>query len=170
MFSPEFRAKNRKKVLLLAICAAVGLDVIIASCLAAMTPKFQKSSLPPKPSQPQPQLSQAASQQWRPMTSTEEVATWESILNSPLGIAALNQLAIEGFISPLCPKTFYVNEKLGGFQSLLRIRCPDERGVSGGLGYNEIRVIFNRFESTVSGFEVERVSSQEGRPAINLPD
>jgi hypothetical protein len=87
-----------------------------------------------------------------------------------MGIAALNQLAIEGFISPNCPKTFYLNEKAGGFQSLLRVKCPNERGVSGARGYSEMRVIFNRFESNIESFVVERVSSEGRPPTTKLPD
>jgi hypothetical protein len=117
-----------------------------------------------------PQLSQAQPQQWRRMTSEEQADAWGHILNSPLGIAALNQLAIEGFISPGCPKTFYLNEKVGGFQTLLRVKCPNERGVSAARGYGEMRVIFNRFETNIENFGVERVSSEGRPPATTLPD
>lgn len=103
------------------------------------------------------------------MTPDEQANAWKYILNSPLGIAALNQLAIEGFISPTCPKTFYVNEQVGGFQTLLRVKCPDERGASIAQGYNEVRVIFNRFEDNIESFEVQRV--YPGRPpATSLPE
>jgi hypothetical protein len=78
------------------------------------------------------------------MNADEEAATWDYILNSPLAIAALNQLAIEGFISPICKKTFYLNEKFGGLQTLLRVKCREPQGVSTAIGYDEMRVIFNR--------------------------
>lgn len=152
---------NTKTVTLLNRCIALGVCMTFASSLAAMTSQAREQS---------PQLSQAQSQQWRRMTSQEQTQALEYILNSPLGIAALNQLAIEGFISPGCPKTFYLNEKVGGFQSLLRVKCPTERGVSGAIGYSEMRVIFNRFETSIESFEVERVSSEGRPPATKLPD
>lgn len=161
MSSPQFYSVNLKKVNQLACCLAVGMGVAIANCLPAMTAE---------PRKPGPQLSQAQPQQWRRMTSQEQDDAWGYILNSPLGIAALNQLAIEGFISPGCPKTFYLNEKVGGFQSVLRVKCPNERGVSGAVGYGEMRVIFNRFETNIESFEVERVYSEGRPPATNLPD
>jgi len=72
------------------------------------------------------------------MTRDEEAQGWDYILNSPLGIAALNQLAIDGFISPVCKKKFYLNEKFGGFKSLLQVKCRDPIGVSIALAYDEI--------------------------------
>lgn len=157
MFYPQFRLLNRKKVSRLVSCiAAVG--VVIASCTTATSEASEKA----------PQNSQSQSQQWRRMTSKEQAQAWEYILNSPLGIAALNQLAIEGFISPVCAKTFYLNNKYEGFQTLLRVKCPDQRGVSSAIAYDEMRVIFNRFESSIENFEVERVDP-ERPPAQTLP-
>lgn len=95
--------------------------------------------------------------QWRLMTEEEEAQNWEFILNSPLGIAALNQLAIEGFISPLCSKVFYINDEFGGFQTLLQVNCDTPRGISTAVSYQEMRVIFNRFESNIENFEIERI-------------
>lgn len=106
-------------------------------------------------------ITQTIPQQWRAMTEEEVNQAWQYILNSPLGIAALNQLAIEGFISPNCPKSFYVNEETGGFQTLLQVECPSPRGTSIARGYDEIRVIFNRFEDNIESFEIERISSEE---------
>jgi hypothetical protein len=160
MFSLEFCSVNRKKMNRLRHCI-VGIGLAIASCSVAMISVARE--------QP-PQLSQAQPQQWRRMTSEEQADAWGHILNSPLGIAALNQLAIEGFISPGCPKTFYLNEKVGGFQTLLRVKCPNERGVSAARGYGEMRVIFNRFETNIENFGVERVSSEGRPPATTLPD
>lgn len=112
----------------------------------------------------QTQTEQNLSDQWREMTEEEENQTWQYILNSPLGIAALNQLAIEGFISPVCPKTFYVNQQTE-FQTLLQVECPTPRGTSIAVGYDEIRVIFNRFEDNIENFEIERISSEQpGKP------
>ncbi len=156
-----FGLVNTKKLTPLHRGIALGMCMVFASSLAAMSAEAREQI---------PQLSQAQSQQWRRMTSQEQTQTWEYILSSPLGIAALNQLAIEGFISPGCPKTFYLNEKVGGFQSLLRVKCPTERGVSGARGYSEMRVIFNRFETNIENFEVERVSSEGRPPATKLPD
>ncbi len=99
----------------------------------------------------------ALSSEWRLATDAEEEAQWDYILNSPIGVAALNQLAIEGFISPVCPKTFYINDQYGGFQALMQVTCPDFRGVSSAISYDEMRVIFNRFESTIENFEIQRI-------------
>lgn len=155
-----------RKVGRLASSVALVVAVLLTSSSTAVTSQREERSF-----QLSQASSQAQSQQWRRMNAEEVSQTWEYILNSPMGIAALNQLAIEGFISPSCPKTFYVNEKYGGFQTLLRVKCPDARGVSTAVGYDEMRVIFNRFESNIESFEIERVYPQEGRPPkTNLPD
>ena len=108
-------------------------------------------------------------QSWQKMTTAQKEQAWQYILNSPLGIAALNQLAIEGFISPSCPKTFYTNAAYDGFQFLLMVNCPTARGVSTAVSYEEMRVVFNRFEDNIENFQVERVSSEKP-PATLLPD
>ncbi len=136
----------------------VGVTLAIASCLGA-SPNFGQNPNPP----------QAQSQQWRRMTDSEVSQQWENILNSPLGVAALNQLALEGFISFQCSKTFYINEEFGGFQTLLRVQCPTPRGLSAALAYDEMRVIFNRFEMSIDNFEIQRVS-EERPPEITLPE
>jgi len=137
-----------------------------ASVNARPTQGFEDSSRPEFASTPAStssvsshsvkQESADLSEEWRAATQTEEEAQWGYILDSPLGIAALNQLAIEGFISPLCSKTFYINEQYGGFQSLMKVECPDPRGASTAVGYDEVHVIFNRFESNIEGFEIQR--------------
>lgn len=99
---------------------------------------------------------------WQPATAEDEDQIWGFVLNSPLGVAALNQLAIEGFISPLCEKALYVHEEYGSFQSLLRVTCPTERGVNTARSYDEMRVVFNRFEDTIIDFSVERIFEDEG--------
>ncbi|MBE9167780.1 hypothetical protein IQ238_09700 [Pleurocapsales cyanobacterium LEGE 06147] len=104
------------------------------------------------------------------MTAEEEERVWQYILNSPVGIAALNQLAIEDFIAPDCPKTFYLNEEYGDFQTLLQIKCSTARGVSIALNYEEMRVIFNRFEDNIESFEVERISMPDKPPSIRLSE
>ncbi|MEW6496821.1 MAG: hypothetical protein AB1589_30500, partial [Cyanobacteriota bacterium] len=120
-------------------------------------------------SQAQPQLiSQAQSQKWRRMNSQEVDRTWNYILSSPLGIAALNQLAIEEFISPTCTKNWYFNANTE-FQSLLQVECPSPRGVSTARGYDEMRVIFNRFEDNIESFQVERVYDEDSANT-NLPE
>ena len=78
-------------------------------------------------------------------------------------------MAIEGFISPICQKTFYLNEKFGGLQTLVRVKCREPQGVSPAKGYDEIRVIFNRFEMRLESFDIERVSP-ESPPTIRLPE
>lgn len=163
MSYPQFRLFNRKKVSRLVCCIVIAVGVVIASCTTATTSETNEKAPQNSQSQSQPQ-----SQQWRRMTPKEQAQAWEYILNSPLGIAALNQLAIEGFISPVCAKTFYLNKKYEGFQTLLRVKCPDQRGVSSAIAYDEMRVIFNRFESTIESFEVERVDP-ERPPAQTLP-
>jgi hypothetical protein len=95
------------------------------------------------------------------MSAEEQEQAWKYILNSPLGIAALNQLAIEGFISPNCPKTFYVSQQYGGFQTLLQIKCNDERGISIASSYKEMRVIFKRFEDNIEDFQIQRIYPSE---------
>lgn len=107
---------------------------------------------------------------WRLMTDDEEDQTWQYILNSPLGIAALNQLAIEGFVNPTCTRTFYLDEESGGFVSLMRVKCSQPRGTSIAITYDEIRLIFSRFEDNIEDFKVERVSKQEGMLGTPLPD
>lgn len=116
-----------------------------------------------------PQLDPAQAAEWRRMTPQEQAEAWEYILNSPLGIAALNQLAIEGFISPDCTKNFYTNDKYGGFQFLLQVESPELRGASTAKQYKQMRVIFNRFETNIENFEVERVYLSIP-PAIDLPE
>lgn len=101
------------------------------------------------------------SQNWHLMTKENEELAWRYILNSPLGIAALNQLAIEGFISPKCPKTFYVNEISSGYQILLQVTCPTSRGVSIARGYKEIQVIFDRFEDNIENYQIRRIFTEE---------
>lgn len=107
------------------------------------------------------QLSQTNTVRWQRMSETEKESAWEYILNSPLGIAALNQLAIEGFISPTCPKTFYTNPQSGGFQMMMQVSCPQPRGVSTAVGYSEIKVIFNRFEDNIEDFRIERSPKEQ---------
>lgn len=102
------------------------------------------------------QPSRELSSEWVPATAQDEDAQWSYILNSPLGIAALNQLAIEGFISPICEKSFYINEQTGGFQSLMKVECSSPRGASSAVGYDEVHVIFSRFESNIENFEIRR--------------
>lgn len=119
-------------------------------------------------SSPASQISQASIPQnqlkpdeWRLMTAEEQEQIWSYILNSPLGIAALNQLAIEGFISPNCPKTFYVSQQYGGFKTLLQVKCNDARGISIASSYEEMRVTFERFEDNIENFQIKRIYLSE---------
>ncbi len=104
---------------------------------------------------------QLQSDEWKLMTAEETKQIWKYILHSPLGIAALNQLAIEGFISPTCPKTFYTNQKYGGFKTLLQVKCKNNRGISIAVSYDEMHVIFDRFEDSIEGFQVKRIHASE---------
>ncbi|MEC4811735.1 MAG: peptidoglycan-binding domain-containing protein [Scytonema sp. PMC 1069.18] len=106
---------------------------------------------------------------WRRMTQAQEIEEIRSLINSRLGVAALNQVALENFIGFDCTRSFYVNEEFGGFQTLMRVKCSTPRGASIAIGYDEIRVIFNRFEDNIEDFEIERVS-EETPPKTDLPD
>ncbi len=109
-------------------------------------------------------------QQWRSMTNAEKAKEIESLIDSSMGIAALNQLALEGFIGFGCNRRFYVNEQFGGAQTLMQVKCNQPKGTSTAIQYNEIRVIFNRFEGNIENFEIERVSPETGPPKIRLPE
>lgn len=104
--------------------------------------------------------SNALADVWQPASAAEEERFWAYVLQSPLGIAALNQLAIEGFISPTCEKTLYTHSEYGGFQTLLQIACPDAQGVSIARAYGEVRVTFNRFEDNIEDFSIERIYTE----------
>ncbi|MDY6936549.1 MAG: hypothetical protein SWY16_02695 [Cyanobacteriota bacterium] len=146
-----------------AITATVVLGLATAASLIFIT-------APQAETQPSPDvLAQFQDLNWRRMNATEEDAALDRILESPLGIAGLNQLAIEGFISPICDRSFYMNDTYGGLQFVLRIQCPNERGVSTAVGYDEMRIIYNQFESNIEDYEVERIGS-ETQPQIQLPD
>jgi hypothetical protein len=103
---------------------------------------------------------------WQPATPEEVDRLWDLVLQNPLGIAAMNQLAIEGFIDPTCDRTWYTHVDYGSFQSLLRVECPTQRGVNIATSYDEIWVTFNRFEDNITSFEVERIFQDE----TGLPD
>ncbi|PZU99562.1 MAG: hypothetical protein DCF32_18535 [Leptolyngbya sp.] len=112
--------------------------------------------------QAQPSLAQTAKasalpEVWQPASEADEALIWRFVLQSPMGVAALNQLAIEGFISPVCEKTLYTHATYESFQTLLRVQCPTPGGVSAARAYDEMRITFNRFEDTIDTFAVERV-------------
>jgi hypothetical protein len=142
--------------------AGLGLIAVWATFFTTLAVKAEVVSSSASP------LKQTQVSSWRSMTAEEEAQAWDYLLNSPLGIAALNQFAIEGFISPNCPKIFYTNEEFGGFQFMLRVECPDERGISTAVGYREMRAIFSRFEDNIENFSIERVGD-EMPPTIPLP-
>ena len=108
--------------------------------------------------------------QWRRMTESEEIEEIRSLIDSRMGVGALNQLALEGFVGFGCTRSFYVNELYGGFQTLMRVKCDPPRGASTAIGYHEIRVIFNRFEDNIENYSIERVSEETGPPEFELPD
>lgn len=167
MSFPKFSSVYTKKISRLVSYLALGMSLAFVSCSAATTSETRQATSQVSSSSPQ-LISQAQSQKWRRMNSQEVDRTWDYILNSPLGIAALNQLAIEGFIAPNCTKTWYINENTE-FQSLLQVECPSPRGVSTARAYDEMRVIFNRFEDSIENFEVERVYD-EGSANTDLPE
>ncbi|MGB3759082.1 MAG: hypothetical protein WBA07_22325 [Rivularia sp. (in: cyanobacteria)] len=129
-------------------------------------------SATPKQTIPQSIHSQAAQpkDKWRRMNEKEEISQIKSLIDSRMGVAALNQLALEGFIGFDCKRSFYVNERYGGFQTLMRVKCNKPKGASSAIGYDEIRVVFNRFEDNIEDFKIERVSRETGSGKIKLPD
>ena len=116
--------------------------------------------------------SQAAQTQgkWVRMSEKQEINQIKSLIDSRMGVAALNQLALEGFIGFGCKRSFYINQRYGGFQTLMRVKCNKPKGASIAIGYSEIRVVFNRFEDNIENFNIERVSEETGSPKIKLPD
>ncbi|MEL6458519.1 MAG: hypothetical protein AAFQ91_09760 [Cyanobacteria bacterium J06621_15] len=147
----------------------------VASILVA-SPLFwlmnNQAGATPKQAISQSILSQAAQPQdkWRKMSEKEEINQIKSLIDSRMGVAALNQLALEGFIGFGCKRSFYVNERYGGFQTLMRVKCNKPKGASIAIGYSEIRVVLNRFEDNIENFKIERVSQETGSPKIKLPD
>ncbi|MEO1378443.1 MAG: peptidoglycan-binding domain-containing protein [Cyanobacteria bacterium J06635_10] len=112
-----------------------------------------------------------AQYQWRRMTESEEIEEIQSLINSPVGIGALNQLALERFGGYNCTRSFYVSEEFGRFATLMRVKCDPPGGVSAAIGYHEIRLIFNRFEDNIENYDiVERLHEESGSPLIQLPD
>jgi hypothetical protein len=109
-------------------------------------------------------------QQWRQMTQQEEHQELLSIINHKMGVAALNQLALEGFTGYDCERRFYVNDYYGGMQTLMRIECANPRGASSAIGFDEARVIFNRFESNIENFEIQRRGEEVTQFTFPLPD
>ncbi len=108
--------------------------------------------------------------QWRKMTVQQEIDEIKSLINSRMGVAALNQVALENFIGFDCTRRFYVNDEFGGLQTLMRVKCSGQGGASTAIAYDEIRVTFNRFESNIEGFDIERVSKDIGPPKFELPE
>lgn len=107
---------------------------------------------------------------WRKMTPQQEIDQIKSLIDSRMGVAALNQLALENFIGYDCTRKFYINDEFGGFQTLMQVKCSTPRGASSAIGYEEIRVTFNRFESNIENFEIERISEETGSPKFELPE
>ena len=108
--------------------------------------------------------------QWRRMSESEEIEEIKSLINNRTAVAALNQVALENFVGYDCTRRFYVHEQSYGGYSLMRVKCSTPRGNSAAIGYDEIRVIFNRFEGHIEGFDIERVSEETGPPIIQLPE
>ena len=107
--------------------------------------------------------------EWRKMTEAEEINEIQRIINHRMGVAALNLLALESFLGFQCTRSFYFNEKFGGNQRIMRVKCDPPRGASAAGAYEEIRIIFNLFEGNIETFDVERVI-EETEPKIKLPD
>ncbi|GAB4343319.1 MAG: hypothetical protein Fur0042_06210 [Cyanophyceae cyanobacterium] len=140
----------------LAAALAIAIAPLIASPLArAADPIAEPVPIPP-----------TLTPDWRPITFEQRQDLIERILRSPMGVGAYNQLAIEGFISYDCSQTFYQDQRTG-FRFLLRVKCPTQRGVSPFVGYDEIHVVFDAFEGSINGFELNRYG--EEIPAPYLP-
>ncbi|TVQ09404.1 MAG: hypothetical protein EA368_09370 [Leptolyngbya sp. DLM2.Bin27] len=121
---------------------------------AALAPRITQAETAPAPAEATPEV-------WQPASDDDQALIWRFVLQSPMGIAALNQLAIEGFISPVCEKTLYTHEVYETFQTLLQVQCPTPGGVSAARAYDEMRVTFNRFEDTIESFDVERMYTDD---------
>lgn len=104
-----------------------------------------------------------------PMSAEERERAIDLIINRPLGIAALNQLAIEEFVGPDCNRSFYTSKETG-FAILLQVKCSSPRGISIAVGYDEIRLTFNRFEDNIENFTIERVSVENSDRVTPLPE
>lgn len=122
-------------------------------CLAIGQPVFAQVDA----TEQQPPDETAIPDVWQPASPEEIEQIWAYILHSPMGIAALNQLAIEGFISPTCERAIYTHAEYGSFQTLMQIECPGHQGISIARAYDEVRVTFNRFEDIIEDFDIERV-------------
>ena len=109
-------------------------------------------------------------QQWRKMSETEKKQEINALISHKMSITALNQLAIEGFIAFDCQKSFYVNDYFGGMQTLMRIKCSEPKGASSAVGYDEVRVIFNRFEGNIEAFQIQRIGAESDQSTFSLPD
>ncbi|MFQ4136472.1 hypothetical protein PGN35_009135 [Nodosilinea sp. PGN35] len=129
---------------------AVGVGVLVAG-----------ATLAPRVTQAEIAQASALPEVWQPASADDQALIWRFVLQSPMGVAALNQLAIEGFISPVCEKTLYTHAEYESFQTLLRVQCPTPRGVSTARAYDEMRVTLNRFEDTIHDFDVERIYTDD---------
>lgn len=115
-------------------------------------------------------MEEESAQQWRQMTTEEEHQELLSIINHKMGVAALNQLALEGFTGYDCERRFYINDYYGGMQTLMSIKCATPRGASSAISFDEARVIFNRFEGHIENFEIQRKGEEVNQFTFSLPD
>lgn len=134
---------------------AAGVGVLVAGTALAPRVIHAETTLAQAPAET------ALPEVWQPASADDQALIWRFVLQSPMGVAALNQLAIEGFISPVCEKTLYTHEVYESFQTLLRVQCPMPGGVSTARAYDEMRVTFNRFEDTIQDFDVERIYTDD---------
>ncbi len=132
---------------------AAGIGVLVAG--AALAPRVTQAETAQVPAEA------TLPEVWQPASEDDQALIWRFVLQSPMGVAALNQLAIEGFISPVCEKTLYTHEVYETFQTLLQVQCPAPGGVSAARAYDEMRVTFNRFEDTIEDFDVERIYTDD---------
>ena len=98
-----------------------------------------------------PSIAQSQNLEWQPMSEEEKQRAIDLIINRPLGIAALNQLGVEGFVGADCYRNFYTDKETG-FRILMQVKCSSPRGVSIALAYDEMRITFSRFEDNIENF------------------
>ena len=67
-------------------------------------------------------LNEIGQDNWRRMTETEEINEIKFLISSCIGVAALNQVALEGFIGHTSTRSFYLNERYAGLQTLMRVK------------------------------------------------
>jgi hypothetical protein len=160
-----------KKIILTLLLIPVSSGLIFCSSQSNKAQTNDTSSVTNKPKSVSTiaQSDPESDQQWRQMTQEEKYQEILSLIDHKMGIAALNQLALEGFTGYDCEKSFYINDYYGGHQTLMRIKCASGRGASVAISFDEVRVIFNRFEGNIESFEIQRIGEEVDQSTFILP-